>query len=278
MLKPFLTAIALILPITVQAQSTCGGAQTPCEIDGGTYHMRAPAGWNGTDALPVMIFYHGHNGHGRSILGNGGLATDFGGNGYLLVAPNGERRGGDGPQSHPARASSGGRDDVAFSLSILDDLETDFPIDRDRIYASGFSAGGSMAWLMACEAGEHLAGMVAVAGALRRPNPTDCAGLTGLPILHVHGFGDGQVPFEGRAIRDWHQGSVWDSLSYAVRQNECRSHPDAIEMGDVFRTRNWSESCSRAPVRLAIHDGGHGLPQGWTSMARAFFEGQLAQP
>lgn len=262
------TAAALLLSTLPAAAQTCGDLETPCEMPNGTYHMRLPADWNGTDALPVLIFYHGHNGTGRSILGNGGLVTDFSDYGYLLIAPNGEGR------SHPARASSTGRDDVAYSLDILDDLETRLPIDRGRIYASGFSAGGSMAWLMACEAGEHLAGMVAVAGALRRPNPTECAGLDGLPVLHVHGFSDPQVPFEGRAIRDWHQGSVWDSLARAVEVNGCRSHPDVIETNDVFRTRLWQDSCSGAPVQLAVHDGGHGLPQGWTAMAREFFEAQ----
>lgn len=263
-----------VLPGLAQAQTTCGGAEVPCEIAGGTYHMRLPEAWDGASALPVLIFYHGHRGTGRPILGNGGLATDFAANGYLLVAPNGASFEGGGPQSYPARDQPGWRDDVAFTLSVLDDLAARLPIDRDRIYASGFSAGGSMTWLLACEAGQHLAGMVAVAGALRVPNATECAGLDGLPIMQVHGFADAQVPFEGRAIRDWHQGSLWDSLDRALSRNGCRTQPDAIEMAESFWTRAWDETCAGAPVRLVIHPGGHGLPQGWTAIARDFFEGQ----
>lgn len=90
--------------------------------------------------------------------------------------------------------------------------------------------------------------------------------------MQVHGFADGQVPFEGRAIRDWHQGSVWDSLEYARRANGCRSNPDQIEMTDQFRSRYWDASCDGASVRLDVHDGGHGLPEGWTARAHAFFE------
>ena len=275
-MKQMILAAALLSSATggyAQSDDLCGGAETPCELEGGTYHLRVPDTWDGESALPVVIFYHGHRGNGRSILRNGGLVTDFAANGYALVAPNGARTGEDGPQSYPARIGSP-RDDVAFTLSMLDDLERHIPVDREHIYASGFSAGGSMAWLMACEAGEHLAGMVSVAGALRVPNPTECAGLEGLPILQVHGFTDLRVPFEGRAIRDWHQGSLWDSLGYALEQNECRTHPDRAEVGETFRTRIWDESCAGAPVQLAIHDGGHGLPAGWTAMARAFFEAQ----
>ena len=272
MTRFFLIGAVLALSAPAMAQPSCGGADTPCELDNGSYHLRMPDQWDGVSELPVLIFYHGHRGTGRPILGNGGLATDFAGSGYLLVAPNGASLPGSDAQSYPARDAPGWRDDVAFTRAVLDDVATQVPIDRSRIYASGFSAGGSMAWLVACEAGGDLAGMVAVAGALRIPNETDCAGLAGLPILQVHGFADLQVPFEGRAIRDWHQGSLWDSLEMALAQNQCRTHPDTIDMGETFWVRSWQDSCAAAPVRLAVHPGGHGLPAGWTALARDFFE------
>jgi polyhydroxybutyrate depolymerase len=186
------------------------------------------------------------------------------------LAPNGYRSG-DGPRSYPARDGAP-RNDVAFTFAALADAGNRAALDLDRVYAGGFSAGGSMAWLLACEAGEQLAGMVSVAGALRRPNTTDCAGLAGLPVMQIHGFTDGQVPFEGRAIRDWHQGSLWDALEIARTANGCRSNPDEMSIADGFQTRLWDASCSGAPVRFDMHDGGHGLPQGWTARAFTFLE------
>ena len=277
MIRIVLLCLASILPPAASAQTTCGGAEAPCEIADGSYHVREPEGWTGTNAVPVLIFFHGHRGTGRPILGNGGMATDFADQGYLLVAPNGFAPEPGGPRSYPARDRDDWRDDIAFTFAVLDDLESRYPIDRERIYAAGFSAGGSMVWRLACAAGDRLAGMVSVAGALRVPNDTTCDGLAGLPILQVHGFTDNQVPFEGRAIRDWHQGSVWDSLELAVARNGCRTHPDTITLDDPFWTRDWHDSCSGAPVRLVIHPGGHGLPQGWTGLARQFFEAQLTQ-
>ena len=267
-------ALAIGLAGGVRAQDEeCGGADTPCEIADGTYHLRVPDGWDGQSPLPVLIFYHGFRGNGRSILGSGGLETDFSDAGFLLVAPNGVVRESDGVRMYPARIGVM-RDDVAFTLAVLDDVEARLPIDRTRLYASGFSAGGSMASLLACEVGDQLAGMVAVAGALREPNPTECAGLAGLRVMQVHGFTDGQVPLEGRRIRDWHQGSVWESLDRARERNGCRSNPDGIEIGDGWRRRDWDTSCSGGgEVRFLLHDGGHGLPPGWTAEARRFFEG-----
>lgn len=263
----------LILMLAVMGASAFAqdcGPETPCEIAGGDYHLRVP---DGPGPHPVLIWYHGHRGNGVSIHRSGGLKADFLDQGYALLAPNGYRRG-DGARSYPARDGAP-RDDVAFTFAVLEAAKERANLDMDRVYAGGFSAGGSMAWLLACEAGDQLAGMVSVAGALRRPNTTDCAGLPGLPILQVHGFTDGQVPFEGRAIRDWHQGSVWDAFERARQANGCRSNPDQIEMSEGFRTRLWAASCSGAPVRLDVHDGGHGLPKGWTARARDFFEGAL---
>lgn len=244
------------------------GPEIPCEIEGGSYHLRVPEG-NGPH--PVLVWYHGHRGNGSSIHRSGGLQRDFLEQGYAILAPNGHRRS-DGQRSYPAR-EGGSRDDVAFTFAVLDDARTRAALDLNRVYAGGFSAGGSMAWLLACKAGDRLAGMVSVSGALRRPNPTECPGLAGLPVMQIHGFADGQVPFEGRSIRDWHQGSVWEVLDRARDANGCRSNPDEIEIGDRFRSRVWDASCSGASVRLDVHDGGHGLPQGWTSRASAFFDG-----
>lgn len=257
-------AALMLAPLPAAAQEC--GPDAPCEIDGGSYHLRLP---DGAGPHPVLIWYHGHRGNGASIHRGGGLQRDFLEQGFALLAPNGFQRG-NGPRSYPARAGAP-RDDVAFTFAALEAAGTRANLDMDRLYAGGFSAGGSMAWLLACEVGDRLKGMVSVAGALRRPNPTDCAGLSGLPVLQVHGFGDGQVPFEGRVIRDWHQGSVWQALERARAANGCRTNPDSIEISDAFRTRLWDASCAKAPVRLDVHDGGHGLPQGWTARAYAFF-------
>ena len=247
------------------------GPDTPCEIEGGSYYLKLP---EGDGPHPVLIWFHGANSNGASIHRGGGLQRDFLDQGYALLAPNGQAR----PDRGSSRFFFPGRDgaernDVAFTFAALSAAHGRADLDIDRLYAAGFSAGGSMAWLLACEAGDRLLGMVSVAGALRSPNATDCGGLAGLPVMQVHGFADGQVPLEGRGIREWHQGSVWDVLDRARAANGCRSNPDEIEIDAGFRSRVWDVSCTGASVRIDLHDGGHGLPPGWTERARAFLEG-----
>lgn len=263
-----LVALAALLGIGMPAASQDCGPEEPCRLDGGSYYLRLP---DTAGPHPVVIWYHGHRGNGASIHRPGGLERAFLDRGYALIAPNGYRVA-DGFRIYPAREDAP-RDDVDFTFTVLQHAGTRAELDLEAVFAMGFSAGGSMAWLLACEAGDRLDGLVSVAGALRRPNTTDCAGLSGLPVMQIHGFGDAQVPFEGRAIRDWHQGSIWEALGRARTANGCRSNPDAIEIGEDRRSCLWDASCDRAPVMLELHDGGHGLPEGWADRARQFLEG-----
>ncbi|UWQ20731.1 PHB depolymerase family esterase [Jannaschia sp. W003] len=261
-----LVALALLAAGAAGAQG-CGGADAPCEVEVGSYHLRLPDGAEGP--VPVLLFFHGHNASGRMVFGAGGLERDFLEQGYAIVAPNGPARA-NGVRSWAGQGAQGARD-VAFVLAVLDDVGA--RVSLGPVFAAGFSAGGSMAWLMGCAAPERIAGVAAVAGALRRPLPERCVGA--VPLWHVHGFADRQVPLEGRAIGGWHQGDVGEALAIRRAANGCRSEPDVIAVDAPFRCRTWS-SCGGAPVRLCLHDGGHGLPPGWTARARAFLEAATA--
>ncbi len=272
-----LASAALVLaisPLAATAQSAPCGQDAPCTLENGDYHLITPPDWDGTTPLPALVFFHGHNSKASMVFRSGGLNKDFVEEGYLLIAPNGEARAETGIRAWPARVTSTARDDVAFTLAVIEDAARQVPIDRDRVYASGFSAGGSMAWMMGCYAGETFAGIVSVSGALRRPIPEATCPGGAFNLLQIHGFGDGQVPFEGRGIRDWHQGDLFEALGLLRETNQCRSNPDEITIGEQFRCREWSANCNEGAVKFCEHDGGHGLPRGWTAMARDWLEAQ----
>lgn len=74
---------------TASAQS-CGDADTPCVIDGGTYHAIAPASdpLQASGPKGVVFFLHGGGGRGKSLL-NSGMARAATKRGYVYVAPDG---------------------------------------------------------------------------------------------------------------------------------------------------------------------------------------------
>lgn len=268
------TILALMAGLLVMASSGLHACDetTPCEIKTGSYHLALPDHWDGQTALPAIVFFHGHRSSGRSVM-NGSVRSTFGKSGYAVIAPNGPIWPDGDYRYWPGRPlAREGRDDIAFTEDVVNDVAGRIPLDRTRILVSGFSAGGSMAWMIACYRGDLFAGYVSVAGALRRPAPSEeCPGGPAR-MLHIHGFADAQVPLEGRAIRDWHQGDVFASLDLLRTTNGCESKPSAIDIGNPFWCRQWTTCTADADISFCLHDGGHGMPKGWATIAKDWFE------
>lgn len=264
-----LFAVLLAIFWVSSTQAAPCDAEAPCTIDRGEYYLAFPENWDGVTPLPALVFFHGHRSSGLSVLNSASLRDAFASHGFLLIAPNGAMLPDSETRAWPARpVTDGRRDDVAFALAVLDDVERQVPLDRSRIYAAGFSAGGSMAYMLACYEGQHFAGIVSISGALRRPIPEgdSCPGGP-VNVLHFHGYADTQVPLEGRAIGDWHQGDVFESLGLMRRTAGCRSNPASIALGDLYWCRTWADCESGRGLVFCLHPDGHRIPSGWAGIA-----------
>lgn len=265
-MRAILGLILLLGVIPASAEGICA-LETPCSVgDGsqqGEYALRFPTDWDGETALKPLMFLHGHNSSMKSTIRSGGLAQSFVEKGFVLIAPNGNAQSEGTPRRWPGTPDPDWRDDRSFLLAVLDDVAAQVPLEGSPVI-SGFSAGGSMAWMMACYHGTRFGALISVAGALREPNPHECDMTP--RALHIHGFKDAQVPFEGRGIRAWHQGNVFETLARFRMARACRSNPDAIHITDDWRSRVWT-GCGAGDLAYIEHNGGHGLPRGWSDLA-----------
>ncbi len=281
------------MPGVVQATDGCG-QKAPCTIegpDGGTYHVSTPAAQNSPKPLKAFIFFHGHNGSGAGIMRNARMKKTLQEAGYLLVAPDGPQFTSNGRTTRGWAARPEGenprgqRDDIKFVENVLTDLAQKYPLDLTRTVVSGFSSGGSMAWYFSCYSKMPLAGVVAVAGGLRRPLPDggEIQGDRSLAkkcpggprkVVHIHGFSDRQVPLEGRGIRSWHQGDVFEGLSVQRHTNQCGSRPDRVSAKGAFWCREWTRCQSQTPIRFCLHAGGHGMPKNWLGEGLTWLQNQ----
>jgi len=92
-----------------------------------------------------------------------------------------------------------GIDDAGYLRSLIEEIGKQFAVDRKRIYLIGHSNGGFMAYRMACQYADLIAGIASLAG-MTFLNPSNCAPSQAVNILHIHGTADTMVPYGGGAV------------------------------------------------------------------------------
>lgn len=237
-------------------------AERGCEVEGGRYRLALPATPPANGKFDAIMFFHGWQGSAEETVSDPDLLALAERLGIALIAPDGAGK----TWSFPG-APGAHRDEFAFVAHVLEDVSRRFPIDPQRILASGFSQGSSMIWYLACRMPGRFKGFAAIAGAFWEPLPSSCAGPRP-PFIHVHGTTDTTVPLAGRALRGgYRQGDVLRSLAILA--------PDADRVAaDQVHTAATSLSCRPlAPgpetplLELCLHGGGHLVDTAWIERA-----------
>ncbi len=237
--------------------------KVPCVVGERSYHARLPDGWDGTSPLPVLIHFHGWARQGPLVMRHRRIAGATRKRGVLLLAPNGRNRS----WSFWSKDSA----DVPFASDVLADAAKRWPIDRSRIYVSGYSYGSAMAWRFACEAGEGIAALLAIAGTVPDQSE-DCQ--APIAVRHVHGTRDTVMDFpfgEG--------GDVTGPIHLWRRINGCREAPSKVFPYRAAARRPltrqvWTGCESGKDIRLDIHARGHFIPRRWLDVQLAQLLGQ----
>jgi polyhydroxybutyrate depolymerase len=247
MFRFLLLIVASLMSFTMAAHA-CEG-RVACPVGDRSYHLRVPDKWDGTSPLPVLLHFHGWGRQGSLIVAHQRIAIMDVADHVLLLAPNGLRG------SWAFRRN--GSPDTVFALDVIEDAAQRFPIDRSRIYVSGYSWGANMAWRFVCERGEVAAGLLAVSGTLSQEE--DCAQAPG-EVRQVFGLDDGVLPFPmGPNGDQTYPVALWRSkfgCTGGVDEGEWSARPFL----KLTRTR-WD--CPGGRVVLDVHPGGHFIPHDW---------------
>jgi polyhydroxybutyrate depolymerase len=159
-------------------------------------------------------------------------------------------------------------DDVGFTAKILDDLERDFAIDPQRVYATGMSNGGMMAYRLADELSTRFCAIASVAGPAGRP---PSVAERPVSVCHFHGTLDGYAPFAGGVGAKSTSKTSFLSAEASVnawrRRNQCdetfveTTLPTIVNDGTQVTRRQWSNGEANTSVVLYSIDGmGHTWP------------------
>ena len=164
-------------------------------------------------------------------------------------------------------------DDVGFLNALVDKLIADIGIDRTRVFATGVSAGGFMSIRLALEAPSRFRAVAAVAANVPVPENFKCKPQgKGTSIMIMNGTKDPLVPFAGGEVNllglFYKGGNVRasrESGQYFADQNQLVGPPATIQSpvadGVSVEQVLWRSETKVEVELVAIHGGGHGLPQ-----------------
>jgi polyhydroxybutyrate depolymerase len=166
-----------------------------------TFVRHVPPGYTGKTPVPVVIDFHPLGGTGSSWKGSTNWGSVADKQGFIMIWPDGV-----GNSWNVGRccstAQSQNVDDVAFTKAIVATLEKEACIDPKRVYATGCSNGGGMAFKIACDAADVIAAVApvdfdCVTGDTVNPSCANCAPARPISEMQFRGTSDAEVPYDG---------------------------------------------------------------------------------
>jgi polyhydroxybutyrate depolymerase len=151
-----------------------------------------------------------------------------------------------------------------YIADLIDRISTDENIDATRVYLTGGSAGGSVAYRFACQFPKKIAAI----GSVSAIDPDQsCQPSTPVSVIEIHGTKDPYISF-ARA-----QGNTdhWRAV------DKCPANPSTQTVGSMTR-QTWSPCRAKTAVSLIkVEGGGHGWYSDATETLWSFFEAHPRQ-
>jgi len=265
------TARALVLAAALAA---CGEPTERPRTFGGDRPalLQLPAGLDEDVAYPLVVVLHGYAVNGAIQTAYLGLAQLTESGRAFVIAPTGYEDSRGRPYWNADEAccdyDRAGPDDVGFLAALVDDVARAWPIDRAAVFAVGHGNGGNMAYRLACDRADTVAGIVVVAGGAGI-DPAACAPTRPVSVLHLHGTADAEFAYAGGGPFQMAPGApgAVESVTRWAGHDGCdlaRAADPAIDLDAVVpgaETRRERFGCAPpAAVELWTMEGTEHLP------------------
>jgi len=159
--------------------------------------------------------------------------------------------------------------DEAFIRSLINDLDHDLNIDRNRMYVTGLSNGGFMTQRLACTMQDEFTAFASVAATAPYAINQFCEDANPVPMMYIHGTADRIVRWEGNLVQDADGTSFY--ISYPMQEsfnfwgihNQCSAEVenetlpvvDEETRTEIITLTGCAENS--ATIIYVVHGGGH---------------------
>jgi predicted peptidase len=199
--------------------------------------MKLPANYDPTHPYRLIFAFHGRQYTAQSVADGGppgsgpfyGIESEAKGSAIFVA-----------PQALSSSWTNESDRDVTFVTEMISRFESQLCIDKNRIFATGFSMGAIMTIALGCEKADVFRAIAPMSGKIQG----DCSGSHGVAYWASHGTNDTTIlPKDGEAARD----------TFAKR-NGCSSQTTA---GAPQGCVNYSDCDTKYPTTWCTFDGAH---------------------
>lgn len=223
------------------------------------------------DASPaIVLMLHGGGGAASKFLDrNPEIVTQADREGFLLMVPDAGENWNDGRVNFLSEPS-----DVPYIRSVIDFAVSELGGDRSRVFITGPSNGGAMAYKIACDAPEIVTAIAPIIASFNTTQYANCNPSESTPVAIFNGTEDPLTVYNGgeatsRLARFAPQEDTMvptpDTAAFWARVNGCASTPTSEDLPDRIKDDGTTVtvirySCPRDQVILyRINGGGHSI-------------------
>lgn len=226
-----------------------------------TYVLRVPPAPARREPAPLLLAFHGTGERGAAMRRRAGLDTLAAARDFLIAYPD-AAVGNWAEGCGCSRADLLGIDDTGFVRAMVEDVARRYPVDRDRVYAVGFSQGGVFVHRLACQMADLLSAVASVAAPMSAIMAEQCRPMRAVGVLVLQGTLDDAYPYEGERRRERSMlgaretADVWRVLDACEGDAIGRELPDRAADGTRVIEERWNRCRDGVEVGLYSVDGG----------------------
>ena len=138
-----------------------------------------------SEPFPIIINFHGFLSHAIDQQGFSQMDNYAHQNGIGVIYPEGIKR-----SWNVGKAILNDENDIDFVNALIDSVSLKYNIDSDRIYACGFSNGGTFSYELICSLSNKIAAFGSVGGNFSINENRLCNIEREIPLIHIHGTRD----------------------------------------------------------------------------------------